>query len=292
MVSPIQSALGRLDLLPQYQQRDAKAKGLGGELSSLAAGDSLDLSSAVGAASDQDLLKSLGIDVSRLPEGLELRNFNVQFELSYQTLRAMSESGITEQQKLSFSYRATFDFLYTGYGETSPTAADAEAAESGDAEGAQETQAASPLDKLMAYFSPEKTAQRILDFALSYFPKSKQYQEQGDTETGRQSFADFIGQSVQKGFDKAQKILGKLPESIQSGIDTTHTIVFDGLSMFVQKGLDPDKSAADGLYATLQEQRAEILKKLQDAAQLLRSVYDPNGQLQEEPAASSVDEQA
>ena len=105
------------------------------------------------------------------------------------------------------------------------------------------------MDRLAEFFSPEKTAQRILDFALArYAPEGE------DTEEARRAFADTIGGAIQKGFDEAQSILGELEESIQQGIDRTHELVFDGLADFVASGLPEDhaeRSEAIETYAQL-----------------------------------------
>ncbi len=158
-------------------------------------------------------------------------SFSAQFEINYQSVMAVAgENGMT-MQSTSFSLSASFEFIgmSSGYGsDFNPFATD-------DTEEGQPTDM---MSKLKDMFSPEKTAQRILDFALSFFPNSKQYTEGGDTQDSRQSFADIMSAAVQKGFDQAMGILGKVPEETEKEIDETHSRVFDGFDDFVQNGYD------------------------------------------------------
>lgn len=114
-----------------------------------------------------------------------------------------------------------------------------------------------PMEKLQEYFSPEKTAERILDFALSFFPRSEAFQEGGDTVDARQQFADMMGEAVQKGFDQAMTELGSISEETQEGIDKTHELVFSGLDDFVENGYNADKQESD-LYNGLQAYYQEV----------------------------------
>lgn len=102
--------------------------------------------------------------------------------------------------------------------------------------GTGSTTGTDPMANLQDYYSPEKTAERILNFATAFYPGSK-YAKDGDTEESRQAFADEIGKAIQKGFDQAMGVLGKVDDKTQSGIDKTHDIVFKGLDDFVKNGL-------------------------------------------------------
>ncbi|MFH0911931.1 MAG: DUF5610 domain-containing protein [Planctomycetota bacterium] len=152
-----------------------------------------------------------------------LQYTRAQFEVNYQSISAMSNAQGVSVQGARFSFKASFEFLQLASGgEPIQT----EAASGQDL-----------LDKLMDLFSPEKTAQRILDFALA------QYAPQGaDTEESRSAFADWIGDAIQKGFDQALSLLGFLPEEIQAGVDKTHELVFQGLEDFVKQGLPADQA--------------------------------------------------
>lgn len=156
-----------------------------------------------------------------------------QFEINFQTIKSISGPEGSYYEEVNFSLKGSFEFLQAASGQ-SPINTD-------------ELDAESLIEKMQDLFSPEKTAQRILDFALA------QYAPQGeDNEEARQEFSDYIGAAIQKGFDDAQNILGKLEDSIQEGIDKTHELVFGGLEDFVTNGLSADheeKSQAIKEYA-------------------------------------------
>ncbi len=192
-----------------------------------------------------DLFKSLGLDQLDLSPSAatSLQYAKTQFEINYQTLRAVNTANGIQTQQVSFSLKGSFEFLSASSGQTAPTSG---------------TDSADPMQQMLDYFSPEKTAGRILDFALSFFDKSQAYKDGGNTQEARQNFSDFIGGAIQKGFDQAGAILGGgLPDEIQSGIDQTHDIVFKGLDDFVKNGLDQSKED-DGVYARSAAYRLEV----------------------------------
>jgi Domain of unknown function (DUF5610) len=101
-----------------------------------------------------------------------------------------------------------------------------------------------PIDKLAAEFTPEKTAGRIADFALSWYGQWLDGRE--DSTESRAEFAEYIGDAVQQGFDEAAGILGALPENTQAGIDQTHKLVFGALEDFVENGQSKDPQQLAG----------------------------------------------
>lgn len=105
----------------------------------------------------------------------------------------------------------------------------------------------SPLDRLAAEFTPEKTAGRIFDFAVAHYGRWLDGRE--DTRENREAFVEFIGAAVEKGFGEAAGILGVLPEEVQGGIDRTHEIVFGKFADFVEKGLAMDEDEAASVLA-------------------------------------------
>ncbi len=113
------------------------------------------------------------VDIS--PEtAFSLQYARSQFEVNVSALRAINTAQGVETQAFHFSLRASFETLQVAsgqepvpWGETAPAAS------------------ADPLKQMMDFFSPEKTAERILDFALSFFPQSRHLQEGGDTEAAR-----------------------------------------------------------------------------------------------------------
>jgi len=202
----------------------------------------------------------------------------MMFEVNAQVVRQINGEDGSETRAFSFSLKASFEFL--------------EISGAGEAGESDEAAPTDPLEKLRAYFSPEKTAQRILDFALSFFPGSKQHQAQGDTEAGRKDFADYVGGFIQKGFDEAQRILGKLPDPVQADVDETHDRVFQGLDAFVLKGLDPEKAGADGMYSRIQSMRGQLLAEIREAAESVWGQYDREGRVATASSTPGIDRTA
>lgn len=108
------------------------------------------------------------------------------------------------------------------------------------------------MTSLQDYFSPEKTAGRILDFSTAFFGNSAAFKKYGDTEEGREEFAKIMRDAIQKGFDQAMGVLGKVPKSVQDGIDKTHELTFKGIDDFVKNGLDRNKQQ-QGIYDSLEQ---------------------------------------
>ncbi len=196
-----------------------------------------------------DLLKDMGLDDIELSpdQSYSLQYSKFQFELNYQTISSLNSANGSSTKQTSFSLSASFELMQVSSGgnAVNPFAQTENGA------------AVDPMEALKEMFSPENTAKRILDFALSFFPGSSQYAEGGDNEDSRQNFADYIGAAIQKGFDQAMGILGTVPEETQDGIDQTHEIVFGGLDDFVKNGLDKNKEK-EGVYESIQAYRMEI----------------------------------
>ncbi|MDR1536027.1 MAG: DUF5610 domain-containing protein [Planctomycetota bacterium] len=108
------------------------------------------------------------------------------------------------------------------------------------------------LDQLNDYFSPEKTAGRIVDFSTAFFPNSAAFKSKGDTEEARNEFAEMMRAAIQKGFDQAMGVLGKVPDQVQANIDRTHELTFQGMDDFVKNGLNRQKES-EGVYASLEQ---------------------------------------
>ncbi len=157
------------------------------------------------------------------PEANSAFNFaKAQFTVSYQAIKSISGPDGNSYQEVNFSFSASLEFMQVARGDDDSIKTD-------------KPEQSDFIEKMKDLFSPEKTAERILDFALS------QYAPQGEGGEGdRQAFADFIGSAIQDGFNQAQSILGKLNDSIQEGVDKTHKLVFDKLNDFVKNGVSED----------------------------------------------------
>jgi len=206
-----------------------------------------------------------GLDLSAPTEGSMLYA-RAQFEVSARSIQAMmDDAGNISYYERNFSMSASFEFLQVAGG--------------GDAAALQELDGQALMDKIQDLFTPEKTAQRILDFALS------QYAPEGEDSTDqRQAFADRIGDAIQKGFDEAQGILGRIEERIQEGIDQTHERVFRGLDEFVESGLPEDHAERSDAIRKYAEQFQRAVHVQYSRTEYSRQVlYTRNGAVEDAP---------
>jgi hypothetical protein len=104
-----------------------------------------------------------------------------------------------------------------------------------------------PIEHLAAEFTPEKTAERIFRFAVSHYGQWLDGRQ--DSREARESFVEFMGAAVEKGFGGAQAILGVLPEAVQDGVDRTHELVSGMFEDFIENGCDMDASEAASVLA-------------------------------------------
>jgi len=82
-------------------------------------------------------------------------------------------------------------------------------------------------------FSPENTANRIVDFIKSAFKFSQLFGENKlETEEDRLNFQETQTGAVEDGFNQARGLLGELPEDIESGISKTFDLIMEGLDKF------------------------------------------------------------
>ncbi|HNR32863.1 MAG TPA: DUF5610 domain-containing protein [Candidatus Hydrogenedentes bacterium] len=88
--------------------------------------------------------------------------------------------------------------------------------------------------------SPEATADRIVNFALSFFSKYAENNGLSDDEEGRRQFATFIGGAIAQGIQEARDILQGL-QALTPGadnlIENTASIIQQRLEDFIANGL-------------------------------------------------------
>ncbi len=190
---------------------------------------------------NQLLLEGVGLgNLSESGASSAYMSYTASFEISYSSMIAVADENGMTMQETSFSLKGSFSFMGIGSINSSDSSSfnpfDFLSGITGASDSTDGTTASDPFSQLQEYFSPEKTADRILDFALGFFGNSEQYKEGGNTEESRQSFADVIGAAIQKGFDQALGILGDLPDETADEVDETHSLVFDGLDNFVTTG--------------------------------------------------------
>jgi hypothetical protein len=83
------------------------------------------------------------------------------------------------------------------------------------------------------YFSAQNTADRIYNFATSFYETYLAGTGKEDSEASRKEYKDIIGSAIDEGFNQALSILGDLPDKVSNEIQNTRTIIFDKLDRFV-----------------------------------------------------------
>ena len=84
----------------------------------------------------------------------------------------------------------------------------------------------------------EATAQRIIEFATSFFEAFQNNQVDEDSESQISSFTELIKGAVKGGFDQARDILGGIGQKsggVQADIDRTFSLTTKGLDAFAQE---------------------------------------------------------
>lgn len=85
--------------------------------------------------------------------------------------------------------------------------------------------------KLREFFSPEKTARRIFDFATTHYGQGSFTGE--DNEDLRTRYREFILPAIEQGFAEARGIMGVLPEEVSAEVDQTFSIIQGLFDRFV-----------------------------------------------------------
>jgi len=182
-------------------------------------------------------MEAMGFDIGSLLGGIDLSSYtaiSAQFELNLSVTQMLQTANGVQMSQFDFSFKLDFQYFSASSGGGNPFATGG-------------TSSSKPSDiwaKLQDYFSPEKTADRILDFATGFFGKSKEFREGGNTEEARGKFAELMKNAIGKGFAQAQSILGKLPETVQKTIDDTKSLVDKGIEDFIKNGRNNANQAA------------------------------------------------
>lgn len=212
--------------------------------------------------------KSGLIDAFKSLDGNAAGGINAQYELNYTTMQYVANAaGGFEYKEASLTVKIDMTYMKAAGGSTKEIVDALSGATDFNSLVSALSKHQTPADRqtipgeiksedfiasLKDYFSPEKTADRIVDFATAFFPLSNQYKQGGDTEETREAFAEIMRKAIQKGFDQAMGTLGKVPKNVQDGIDKTHELTFKGIDDFVKNGMDRKKEQ-QGVYASLQE---------------------------------------
>lgn len=100
-----------------------------------------------------------------------------------------------------------------------------------ETKGQDETKVNPFLQKLMEYFSPERTAERIANFVKNGFGRTS-FGSEG-AEDSRQRFIDFIMPYIRQGVDGALALFGDgLPDEIRGNAEKTYQLVEESLKNF------------------------------------------------------------
>ncbi|MFZ2957386.1 MAG: DUF5610 domain-containing protein [Candidatus Ozemobacteraceae bacterium] len=243
--------------------------------------------------SQTDLFQGLNIDQLGLSSDAKNKLFwaRAQFEVNYQAIRSINSSQGQATSQETFSFQSSFEFLQRASGQDSlfSSSDTPDSSSTGISSISSSSGTTDSLTQLQDYFSPEKTAERILDVAMSFFPVSETGQTMGDTVEGRQKFSDFIGAAIDEGFNQARGRLGSLPDDVSAGVDKTHSLVVAGLEDFVKNGVNPEKLAPGGVMEKIAAYR---LEGIQNSANLQKAFtsngYNAKGDAQTLPTETST----
>lgn len=102
--------------------------------------------------------------------------------------------------------------------------------------------------ELKDFYNPQNTANRIVEFATSFFDVYKNNHTTESEEENVTQFSTMIEDAVTKGFEEAQKVLGDLDKLDEIGKNIKHTfsLVMEGIDQFRHEnfnklGIEPDK---------------------------------------------------
>ena len=97
-------------------------------------------------------------------------------------------------------------------------------------------------------FSPQATAQRIVNFSTSFFGSFQQNHADEAGQSQASNFAVMIKGAIEEGFASAQDILvglGEIAPDIQAGIDETFGLTMQGINSFVEQQSQEQGEAED-----------------------------------------------
>ncbi|WP_166840024.1 DUF5610 domain-containing protein [Rheinheimera pleomorphica] len=94
--------------------------------------------------------------------------------------------------------------------------------------------------------SPEATADRILAFATGFYSRYKELTPDKTEAENLTAFLDLITPGIEKGFADAKDILKSLKVyegEVETGVDSTYSLVMQGLDSFREKMFELAKAA-------------------------------------------------
>lgn len=145
--------------------------------------------------------------------------------LSLQYMRLQSDRvELSADGKQMYAVSKSLEVLYA-----STTTAVAEAADP-----AAEAEAAAALE---GFYSPENTAQRIMDFAVSFFPAFSANHAGSEADTVQDEFRTLMRNAIEEGFAQARGLLDEFfsketPDFVSSTIGQTYELLQQKLDAF------------------------------------------------------------
>ena len=97
-------------------------------------------------------------------------------------------------------------------------------------------------------FSPQATAQRIVNFSTSFFGSFKENHADEAGQSQASDFAAMIKGAIEEGFASAQDILfglGEISPDIQAGINETFELTMQGINSFLEQQAQEQGEAED-----------------------------------------------
>ena len=97
-------------------------------------------------------------------------------------------------------------------------------------------------------FSPQATAQRIVNFSTSFFGSFQQNHADEAGQSQASNFAVMIKGAIEEGFASAQDILvglGEIAPDIQAGINETFELTMQGINSFLEQQSQEQGEAED-----------------------------------------------
>lgn len=163
--------------------------------------------------------KSVSTKANQGQEGVESIKSHESYSFSMNYTKAMQviegESKQESLKSMSLDFSISVDF--SGKLSASPLSQE---------EAAQQTESDDP-------FSPENTANRIVDFIKQAFSFTKAFGENPlESDDDILSFRSAQEDAVKQGFGQARSLLGDVNDDIDGGINSTYDLVFKGLEDF------------------------------------------------------------
>jgi len=179
----------------------------------------------------------------------------------------------------SLSGRPPSGYTPSGHTVSAPPAAPHEHVDRGGRAGETRIE---DLLALLEGFAPERIARKVLDVAVSLFLASGLRDDAEGPEMARRRFVETIGQAIDEGFRQVHRKWGTLPPVVQEGFEKTHTLIFNDLQTFIDKGIEggtiPQEGDALAQMVSFFRDSARCFEQLEKAS--AKGCYNTQGVVQ------------